>query len=212
MNETEVGRLLVFVATVDQMMPSDEDGFVLRAWTKLLAGVPFELGERAAEEWYTSDRYSRDRTSITPADIVQRARSWQRPAGEGRVVINDSGAREPRPAFELDVQRHRDGVDRVIAEWQGRKAIRRGDDPEYAMEIAQGEASVRREFLSRPCGHCGASEGQPCTSPATGERLTKTPAHDSRIRAADVAVRGTREQALAELEQLRVRSETSSHA
>lgn len=178
----EVGRVLAFVATVDQRMPSDEDGFVLRVWARLLAEVPFEHAQRAVEEWYTSDRYSQTRESITPADIVQRTKGWTRTPGggpAGGLVTNDSGPRQLKPVF--DPQRHHDGVDQVFAALAERKAIGRGEEPGTAADIAQGESAARRSYLSRPCPWCGAGVSEACVSPATKKPLTKTPAHDVRM-------------------------------
>jgi hypothetical protein len=101
-----------------------------------------------------------------------------------------------------DAQRIHDGVDQVLAALGARRAVRAGEDPEMAVEIAQGEAAVRREFLSRPCSHCGAGEGSPCTVPATGKPLTRQPAHPSRMTAAPdfEATRARALEALAALE------------
>lgn len=215
MNEIEVGQLLAMAITLDQRMPEpDEDGFMRRLWATMLHDVPRELGQRALVEYYRGDRYAQTRESITPADIVQWSLPRQKPEGAGGpaggLVVHDAEKRAPRKALEVDPQRIRDGYDRVIAEWQGRKAIRRGDDPEFAMDIAQGEVAARRAFLSRPCSHCGAAEGSPCVSPATGMRLTKSPAHDARLRAAEVAAAASREVALAELGNVVVSPETLS--
>lgn len=207
MNRDDVKKLLAFASSVDARMPQP-DPAVVDGWWLMLGEVPVDAGARAVRAYYTSERYLERREPLTPGDIVQFAAARTRPEGAsgpaGGLVVHDAERREPRRALTVDEQRHHDGVDRVLAAWQAAKAIRRGEDPELAVEIAEGETAVRREFLSRPCSWCGAGEGQPCTVPSTGERLTRSPAHDARIHAAQVAAAGTsREQALAALEQHR---------
>jgi hypothetical protein len=57
------------------------------------------------------------------------------------------------------------------------------------------ESSANKDFrrirklaiaAPQPCGHCGASPGQPCVSKYTGEPLTHVPAHWARTRQIDV--------------------------
>ncbi|GAB2964216.1 zinc finger domain-containing protein [Saccharothrix stipae] len=205
-----VGRGLAVAAGIDPRMPrSDPDGFIRATWVDMLRDVPAEVIEQAVKDYYRSDRFAQKRETIAPADVVQWWNARRPPTERERTGLNRATERKT-PRAELDPQRHRDGVDRVLAAWQGARAIRRGDDPDYAMEIAQGETAVRREFLSRPCPHCGAGEGSPCVVPSTGERLTKSPAHDARINAAQVAAAGTRGHALAELENVVVAAETLS--
>jgi len=187
-NEIEVGKLLAMAITLDPKMPEpDEAGFMRRLWTATLHDVPVELAQRALVEYYRSDRYAQTRETISPADIVQWSHARRRPSESERTGLNSATRREaPRP--ELDPQRIHDGVDRVHAALGVRRAIASGEDPELAVEIAQGEAAARREFLSRACPWCRAQAGRPCTD-GRGRELTRTPAHPSRLDAAQVAAR-----------------------
>lgn len=213
MNEIEVGQLLAMAITLDPKMPEpDEDGFMRRLWATMLHDVPRELGQRALVDYYRGDRYAQTREPISPADIVQWTLPRRRPTESERTGLNRATERKA-PRAELDPQRIHDGVDLVLSQWQGQRAIRRGDDPEYAMEIAQGETAVRREFLSRPCTHCGAAEGSPCVVPRRGstpQQLTKSPAHPSRMSVAQDSFEETRARALAALENVVGSAETLS--
>lgn len=190
MNEIEVGRLLTAAKVLDPRMPEpDEHGFVLRLWTIALEDVPFTPAERALMEYYRSALYRERRDPISPADIVQWHKDRRRYAAEER---------ERLPA-DPDVIHA--GIDRVVAALAERKAIGAGEDPDTAAELAEGEAGARRLVRSKPCTHCGALAGMPCTGP-NGKPLTKTEAHDVRVRAAmgqDVAG-GSRSGALARRE------------
>jgi hypothetical protein len=199
-----VGRALAMAASLDPRMPQpDPEGVILTAWIEALHDVPGEAVQRAVVEYYRSDRYAQKRETIAPADVVQWWNARRRPTEGERTGLNRATGRKS-PRAGLDPQRIHDGVDRVLAALGARRAIRAGEDPGLAVEIAQGEAAVRREFLSRPCSYCGAREGSPCVVPATGLALTKTPAHDARMNAAQVAAATTsREQALAALERAR---------
>lgn len=205
-----VGRALAMAASLDPRMPkSDPDGLIRSTWIAALHDVPADAVQRAVVEHYRSDRYAQKRETVSPADIVQ----WwnaRRPPTEGERTGLNRATRRELPAADVDPQRIHDGYDQVMTALGAAKAVRRGEDPELAVEVAQGEVGVRRVFLSRACSYCGAREGSPCVVPATGQALTKTPAHDARMRAAEVAAAGTRGQALAELERVQVGPETLS--
>jgi hypothetical protein len=171
-NEIEVGRLLTAAKVLDPKMPEpDEHDFVLRLWTNALHDVPFEPAEQALTEYYRSSAYRESRDPISPADIV----GWWRDRRRYAAVDRD---RPPVKPEQITA-----GVDRVMTELARRKAIASGEDPDTALEIAEGNAGARRMVRSVRCTHCGAQPGQPCTGPR-GVPLTKTEAHDSRVRAA----------------------------
>lgn len=172
MNEIEVGRLLTAAKVLDPKMPEpDEHGFVLRLWTNALHDVPFEPAEKALTEYYRSSLYRESRDPISPADIV----GWWRDRRRYAAVDRDRPPVNPEAIAA--------GVDHAMAELAARKAIRAGEDPSTALEIAEGDAGARRALRSVACPHCRARPGQPCTGPR-GNALTKTEAHDSRIQAA----------------------------
>jgi hypothetical protein len=206
-----VGRGLAVAAATDPRMPrSDPDGFIRATWVDMLRDVPAEVIEQAVKEYYCSDRYLQKRETIAPADVVQWWNARRRPTERERTGLN-AATRRTGPVPELDPQRIHDGVDQVLAALGARKAIRAGEDPEMAVEIAQGEAAVRREFLSRRCPYCGADAGQPCTVPATGKQLAKAPAHPSRMGQAP-DFESTRARALAALEGVQVDAGAVPHA
>lgn len=174
MNEIEVGRLLTAAKILDPKMPEpDEQGFVLKLWTRSLHDVPAAVAEEAMTEYYRSARYRETREPISPADIVQWHRDRRR------------YAQDPRDRPDFNPERIHSGVDRAIAALAGRKALEAGTDPAEAADVAEGEAGVRRLVRSVPCPYppCGAGVGQPCVGPG-GKQLTKTPAHPGRMDAA----------------------------
>lgn len=210
-HEIAVGRALAMAASLDPRMPrSDPDGLIRSTWVTALHDVPAEAVQRAVVEHYRSDRYAQRRETIAPADVVQWWNARRPPTAGERTGLNRATRRE-LPAADVDPQRIHDGYDQVMTALGAAKAVRRGEDQELAVEIAQGEVGVRREFRSRPCSYCGVGAGEACVVPATGRPLTRTPAHDARINAAQVAAAGTREQALAELEVVVADRRSSSH-
>jgi len=190
-NEIEVGRLLTAAKVLDPKMPQpDAQGFVLRLWTKALHDVPMAAAEEALQEYYRSAKYREHRDPISPADIVQWHRDRRRYAADQRQL---------EPVVPALIHQ---GVDKVFAELARRKAVEAGEDAEMAVEIADGETAIRREYQSRKCKHCGAAPGCRCVD-HRGRPLTKYPAHDCRINATakNIACRGdavTAEQELAE--------------
>lgn len=172
MNEIETAELLTAAKILDsRFVEPDDGGFVIRLWHRALDDVPMHAAEEAMREYYRSSQYRETRDSISPADIVQWWRDRRRYEMEQRELppVNPSVITA--------------GVDRAVAALAQRKAIRAGEDPGTALEIAEGEAGARRALRSVACPHCRAKPGQPCTGPR-GEPLTKTEAHDARIQAA----------------------------
>jgi hypothetical protein len=165
MNRAEVSQLLAAAGAVDPKAPQPGE-LVLRIWTTMLADIPMAAAERAVVDWYRSNR-----ETIQPADIVNWYRDRRRYEAEQRELppVNPAAITA--------------GVDRAVAALAAKKAIKAGEDPGTALEIAEGEAGARRAVRSVPCPHCLARPGQPCTGPR-GTPLTKAEAHDSRIQAA----------------------------
>lgn len=186
MNEIEVGELLTAANALDRKMPKpDETGFVLRLWSKALSDVPVDAGEEALQEYYRSARYRETRAPISPADIVQWHKDRRRYQHEiDRTPVNPD-------------QIHA-GVDRVFEELAKRKAIAAGEDPDMAGDVADGETAVRRDYRADRCDHCGASSGTPCVD-HRGRPLTKSPAHDCRMRAVEAKARGNADAVAAEM-------------
>lgn len=98
----------------------------------------------------------------------------------------------------MSLQESHIGVDLVFAALAERKAIASGEEPDMAVDVAEGMTAVRREYRSRKCGHCGANPGQPCVD-HRGRPLEKSPAHDSRMSAVEAKARGDAATAEAEL-------------
>lgn len=73
------------------------------------------------------------------------------------------------------------GVDLVLTSLAEHRALKAGEDPDLAADVAEGEIAVRRMWRSRKCKHCKAEPGRPCVD-VKGRPLTKTPAHDCRMR------------------------------
>jgi len=178
MNEIETGRFLAMAIVLDPKMPQpDDQGFMRRLWTRQLADVPFDAADRALQAYYKSERYAQNRETISPADVVLWWNARRRPTDQERTGT-DARRELPRPSF--DAQRIRDGVDRVLAALAEAKAVRNGEDPLDAADMAEGETAYRRMVLARPCPHCKAGVAKPCVRPGTDIPLTKEPYHDSR--------------------------------
>jgi hypothetical protein len=176
-NRAEVSQLLAAAGAVDPKAPQPGE-LVLRIWTAMLVDIPMAAAERAVVDWYRTNR-----ETIQPADIVNWYRDRRRYEMEQREL----------PPADPEVITA--GVDRAISALAQRKAIRAGEDPGAALEVAEGDAGARRSLRSVACPHCRARPGQPCTGPR-GEPLTKTVAHDSRVQLAsgrrvDVAPRSS---------------------
>lgn len=174
MNEIEVGRLLTAAKVLDPKMPEpDDQGFVLKLWTRSLHDVPAKVADEALTEYYRSARYRETREPISPADIVQWHKDRRRYQQEQR----------DRPTFDPD--RIHAGVDKVLAAFAERKAITAGADPTEVEGVGEGEAGARRIVHSVRCPHptCHADVGQRCTG-SGGRPLTKTLAHPARVTAA----------------------------
>jgi hypothetical protein len=172
MNEIETARLLTAAKVLDsRFVEPDDGGFVIRLWHRSLDDVPMEAAEEALRDYYRSSQYRETRDSISPADIVQ----WWRDRRRYAAVDRDRPPVDPATITA--------GVDRAVAELAATKAIRAGEDPGTALEIAEGDAGARRALRSVACPHCRARPGEPCTGPR-GTPLVKTEAHDSRIQAA----------------------------
>lgn len=165
MNRAEVSQLLAAAGAVDPKAPQPGE-LVLRIWTSMLADIPMAAAERAVVAWYRANR-----ETIQPADIVNWYRDRRRYEMEQREL----------PPADPEVITA--GVDRAIAALAQRKAIKAGEDPSAALEIAEGDAGARRLLRSVACPHCRARPGQPCTGPR-GVPLTKTEVHDSRAQLA----------------------------
>lgn len=190
MNELETGDLLTAAKILDpRFVEPDDENIVLRLWHRALHDVPMQAAEEAMAEYYRSARYRETRDSISPADIVQ----WHKDRRRYEYEID----RTPVKPDQIHA-----GVGRVFAALAERKAIKSGEDPEMAIDIADGETSVRRDYRSRRCGHCGASPGLPCVD-HRGKPLTMSLAHDCRMRETheQVAPRGDAATAEAELTQ-----------
>lgn len=186
MNELETSQLLTAAKVLDpRFVEPDDDGFVLRLWHRSLDDVPMEAAEEALREYYRSPQYRETRDSISPADIVQ----WHKDRRRYAYEI------ERKPVVPEQIHA---GVDRVFAALAERKALAAGEDPDMALDIAEGETAVRREYRARKCGHCGAEPGQPCVD-HRGRPLTKSPAHDSRMAAVEAKARGDADTATAEM-------------
>lgn len=172
MNEVETAELLTAAKILDsRFVEPDDGGFVIRLWHRTLDDVPMHAAEEAMREYYRSSQYRETRDSISPADIVQ----WWRDRRRYAAVDRDRPPVNPEAIAA--------GVDQAMAALAARKAIRAGEDPSTALEIAAGDAGARRALRSVACPHCRARPGQPCIGPR-GNPLTKTEAHDSRIQAA----------------------------
>ena len=201
MNEHEAGRVLLMAISLDPKMPQpDEAGFIRKVWAAALHDVPIEVAQSAVIAHYRSDEYARHRETVSPADIVQWHNARRRPTDAERSGLNRVTRRE-LPAEAFDAQHLRAGVDRVRAALFGAAAVRSGEDPADAADVAEGEVSVTREVRSRSCSHCGARAGQPCVN-HRGQRLSKSMAHGSRLTAAVVPARTAAEVAVAELASL----------
>lgn len=81
------------------------------------------------------------------------------------------------------VDRIHAGVDLVLTALAEHRALKAGEDPELAADVAEGETAVRRMWRANKCKHCKAVPGRPCVD-AKGRPLTKTPCHDCRMREA----------------------------
>lgn len=172
MNEIETAQLLTAAKVLDsRFVEPDDGGFVIRLWYRALDDVPMPAAEEALREYYRSARYRETRDSISPADIVQWWRDRRRYEMEQREL----------PPVNPTVITA--GVDRAMAALAAKKAIKAGEDPGTALEIAEGDAGARRALRAVACPHCRARPGEPCTGPR-GTPLVKTEAHDSRIQAA----------------------------
>ncbi|MGH7743959.1 MAG: zinc finger domain-containing protein [Candidatus Dormibacteria bacterium] len=180
MNETETGRFLTMVITLDPKMPQpDTQGFMRKLWARQLAEVPFEAADRAMQAYYRSDRYVQNREPISPGDVVQwwnarrRPNDRERRGGESRVL--------PRASFDLN-QLHA-GVDRCITALAESKAVKDGADIADAADIAEGDAAARRSVLAVACPHCKASSGLSCMRVGSkiDERVPLQGYHPSRV-------------------------------
>ncbi|ALG07638.1 hypothetical protein [Kibdelosporangium phytohabitans] len=170
----EAAQLLVMAKVLDsRFVEPDDDGFVLRLWSRALEDVPMSAAETALGEYYRSARYRESRDSIMPADIVQWYRDQRR----------YPPATRQRPEF--NPERIHAGVDRVFAALAARKAIGAGEDPDLAQDIADGETARRRLMHAVRCEWppCRAGEGKPCTGPR-GLPLSGGRVHDVREQAA----------------------------
>lgn len=179
MNITEIGRLLTIIAELDQKMPEpDEHGFMQRLWAGLLDDVPFDAAQRAVKAYYRSDLYVQTRNLVSPADIVQWWNARRRPNEAERSGANAATRREiPPPPVDPDVIRR--GVTLAIGELAAAKALRRGEDPEDARAVAEGNREVRRLTMASKCDFCGAQPEQPCTKTLRGKQV-EVPPHSVR--------------------------------
>jgi hypothetical protein len=164
MNESETGRFLAMVATLDPKMPkADPQGFMRKVWTRQLADVPFEAADRAMQAYYSGERYLNHREVISPADVVQWWNARRRP--NERELAGTSPRRAlPRPA--LDPERIRAGVDRVLTALIGTKSADAGQ------QVAQ-----RRTARSVPCPYCAAAVGSACVRARRGETSVEMRGH-----------------------------------
>lgn len=171
MTRDELATLMAAASTVDRFFPAADDD-VLDVWHGLLSDVPVEVAREAFRYHYrgTSE-------TITPHDIAAAWRSKRQHPPVGAA------------ARRSDSQIHA-GVDRALAALVERKALASGEDVETAAAIAEGETAVRRLYRSVPCPVCQAEVGRPCVT-WKGVPLTKSPAHPSRVEAAQVAARVT---------------------
>lgn len=179
MTQDELAVLMGWASGVDQYFPA-ADSDVLDGWYVLLADVPREVAADAMRAHYRTTK-----ETITPADIVWVWREKRRHL-ELKLPAEQSGTNPRQSADEIHA-----GVDRVMATWAARKALAGGEDADMAVAIAEGETAARREYLSRPCPFCNAMAGARCTN-GRGEPLTKSPAHDARLNAAQVEARGSK--------------------
>jgi hypothetical protein len=171
-NEIEVGRLLTAAKVLDPKMPEpDEQGFVLKLWTRSLHDIPSAVAEEAMTDYYRSARYRENREPLSPADIVQFYRDRRRYTADPR----------DRPEFNAD--RIHSGVDKAIAALAGSKALAAGADAQEAADEAEGESALRRSIRAVACPYCHALAGMPCVA-SNGQPLVKTPAHPARMAAA----------------------------
>lgn len=172
MTRDELATLMAAASTVDRFFPAADDD-VLDVWHGLLADVPVQAAREAFRYHYRGSP-----ETITPYDIAEfwRGRRQHPPVGAG--------------ARRSDAQIHA-GVDRALAALVERKALGRGEDAETAVAIAEGETAVRRLYRSVVCPVCQAEAGRPCVT-GKGVPLTKSPAHPSRIEAAQVEARGSK--------------------
>lgn len=170
MTRDELAVLMGVASGVDRYFPAP-DSDVLDAWFELLADIPAAAAREAFRYHYRGSP-----ETITPYDIAEfwRGRRQHPPIGAGAV---------------RNVEQIHAGVDRALAAVVERKALRAGENVETAQAIAEGETAVRRRYRSVPCSVCQAEVGRPCTS--QGRSLKKSPAHPSRIEAAQVAARVT---------------------
>jgi hypothetical protein len=79
-----------------------------------------------------------------------------------------------------------DGMERVVAALARHKAVKAGEDPDMAADIAEGEAATRRMMLAVRCSWCKAKPGAACVD-YKRRPLTKTLVHPSRREAAEAA-------------------------
>lgn len=179
MTRDELKKLMAAASAVDPFFPaSDKD--VLDVWHGLLGDVPYETALAAFRAHYRTTK-----ETITPADISFVWREKRR-----HQQLDEMGP-EQRPGVRQSDDAIHAGVDRVMATWAAYKALARGEDRDMAIAIAEGETAARREYLSRPCPFCKAMAGARCTN-GRGEPLKKSPAHDARLRAAQVEARGAK--------------------
>lgn len=172
MNESETGRFLAMVATLDPKMPkADAQGFMRKVWTRQLADVPFEAADRAMQAYYSGERYLNHREVISPADVVQWWNARRRP--NERELTGTSPQRAlPRPA--LDPELIRTGVDRVLTALIGTK-----------VEDAPQRVAQRRTARSVSCPYCDAPAGSACVRARSEEaHIEMRNHHPSRVEAA----------------------------
>ncbi|GLZ34854.1 hypothetical protein Lesp02_70410 [Lentzea sp. NBRC 105346] len=172
MTRDELKVLMATAASVDPYFPA-ADSDVLDAWHMIVGDVPAKVAAEAFRAHYRATN-----ETIRPHDIVEVYRARRQHELEER----------DRPAPASSPEQIRAGVDRAIAALAQQKALKAGEEPHMAVALAEGEAAVRREYRTRPCSYCKAREGQPCVD-GKGRPLTKTPAHPSRMSAAEVAAR-----------------------
>lgn len=197
MNEQEAGRILAITIQLDSKFPQPDDvGLLRRVWARTLHDVPFDVADRAVTAYYRSDEYAQHRETVSPANIVQYWNARRRPTESERTGLNAATRRE-LPAPERDPVSIQAGVDHVRAVLLGRKTPQVGNVA-VAQDAAQGEAMAIREVRSRPCGHCAAEVGRPCID-GRGNPLTKSLAHPSRLKDTEVPLRGSADEALAEI-------------
>lgn len=171
----DVARLLAYTAALDPRMPA-ADELVLDAWTIALAGVPYEVAERAVVEHYRE----RPDESIKPAVIVQYWRRVRREVA-ARVVPAQVTARP------VDPEAGRRGIAACVAALARARAARYGQDPDVAVEAALRAHDERKTWLRVRCPFCGAAPMRPCTR--SGRRtagevwVRRTSPHPSRVEA-----------------------------